>query len=51
MSAQKFVVVSVTEDNDLRTTVFDSYEEALEYIDCSEFKCVLVGPEVLEEHT
>jgi hypothetical protein len=52
MNDYEFVVVSLcAEDSDLRTATFETYEEAMEYVDCSDAKCVLVGPGVLEEYT
>lgn len=38
-------------ETDLNWEGFDTYEQALAYVNESTLKCVIIGPEGIEDHT
>jgi dihydrofolate reductase len=51
MPAKKYVVVELTESEDLNHESFDTYEEALDYVEETNMKCLIIGSEGVEDHT
>ncbi len=45
-----YVVVSLVQ-LDLYWDSFDTYEDALEYVKDNNEKCLIIGPEGIEDHT
>ena len=49
MPTKKYIVVEL-EDNDLNYPSYDTYEEALAFVQETNWKCVIIGPEGIEDH-
>ena len=47
----KYVVVETNGDYDLSYDSFGTYDEAINYVEDTDNKCLIIGPEGIEDHT